>query len=51
MAISLNQLQQENTEQAKEIVQMRVRLEEQIAKESNEMRANISGEIFGMRCT
>ena len=51
MAISLNKLQQENIDQAKEIIEMRVRLEEKIGQEANEMRANISGKIFPKRWT
>ena len=51
MVISLNKLQQEKTEQVKEIVEMRVRLEERIEKESNEIRANTSGKVFGIRWT
>ena len=49
MAISLNKLQQENIDQAKEIIEMRARLEEKIGQETNEMRANISGKIFTNR--
>ena len=49
MAISLNKLQQENIDQAKEIIEMRVRLEEKIGQEANEMRANITGKIFTIR--
>ena len=46
MAISLNKLQQENIDQAKEIIEMRVRLEEKIGQEANEMRANITGKRY-----
>ena len=49
MAVSLNKLQQENIDQAKEIMEMRVRLEEKIGQEANEMRANMSGKIFTNR--
>ena len=50
MAVSLNKLQQENIDQAKEIMEMRVRLEEKIGQEANEMRANMSGKIFTIQC-
>ena len=42
MDILLNKLRQQSTDQANEIDKMKVTLEEQIRKETNEMRANIS---------
>ena len=46
MAISLNKLQQENIDQASEIIEMKDRFEEQVRKEADEMTVNISGKLF-----